>query len=76
VAVAERLPAQLGTELLGAAREAFVQAFELVTAISAVLALATAILAVAMLRRVRPGSESVHEELAPGPGVAGEAKAG
>jgi DHA2 family multidrug resistance protein-like MFS transporter len=76
VAVAERLPAQLGTELLGAAREAFVQAFELVTAISAVLALATAILAVAMLRRVGPGSESVHEELAPAPEVAGEAKAG
>jgi MFS transporter, DHA2 family, multidrug resistance protein len=71
VAVAERLPAQLGTELLGAAREAFVQAFDLVTAISAVLALATAILAVAMLRRVRPDSESVHEELAPDREVAG-----
>jgi DHA2 family multidrug resistance protein-like MFS transporter len=59
LAVAERLPAQLGAGLLGTAREAFAQAFEVAAAISAAIALATAIVAVLLLRRVRTGSE--HE---------------
>jgi len=57
VAVAERLPAQLGAGLLGTAREAFAQAFEVAAAISAAIALATAVVAVLLLRRVRAGSE-------------------
>jgi len=56
VAVAEGLPAQLGAELLGIARAAFAQSFELTAAISAVVTVATAILAVVLLRRVRAGS--------------------
>jgi DHA2 family multidrug resistance protein-like MFS transporter len=76
VAVAKRLPIQLGTDLLEAAREAFVQAFELVAAICTVLALATALLAVIMLRRVRPGAESAPGDLALDHEIAGGARAG
>jgi DHA2 family multidrug resistance protein-like MFS transporter len=65
VATAGQLPEQLGSALLGTAREAFSQAFEVVAAISAVLVLATAILTVVTLRRVGPGSESLTEDLAP-----------
>jgi DHA2 family multidrug resistance protein-like MFS transporter len=57
LAVAERLPGQLGTELIGTAREAFVQAFELAAAICAALALATAVVAVFLLGRAGAGSE-------------------
>jgi MFS transporter, DHA2 family, multidrug resistance protein len=57
LAVAERLPNQLGGELLGTAREAFAQAFELTGAICAAIAVATAILAVVVLRSVRAGGE-------------------
>jgi DHA2 family multidrug resistance protein-like MFS transporter len=53
VAAAERLPAQQGIELLGAARDAFVRALEITAGISAILALATAIMAVAALRHVQ-----------------------
>jgi MFS transporter, DHA2 family, multidrug resistance protein len=55
VAVAEQLPGQLGAVMLGAAREAFTHAFQLAAAISAVISLATAIVAVLLLRRVRTG---------------------
>ena len=57
LAVAGQLPDQLGAELLGAAREAFGQAFELTAAISAIVSLATALGATALLRRRRSGSE-------------------
>jgi DHA2 family multidrug resistance protein-like MFS transporter len=57
VAVAEQLPAQLGAELLLTAREAFAQAFDLTAAISAIVAMATAIMAAVLLRQVRIGSE-------------------
>ena len=57
VAVAEQLPAQLGAELLLTAREAFAQAFDLTAAISAIVAMATAIMAAVLLRQVRTGSE-------------------
>ncbi len=62
VAAAERLTGSLGAELLGTAREAFTQGFELTVVMSAVISLATAMVAAALLRRVRPGSE-------PEPGV-------
>ena len=57
VAVAEQLPHRLGAELLGTAREAFTHAFQLNAAISSAVALITALLATALLRRVRVGSQ-------------------
>jgi DHA2 family multidrug resistance protein-like MFS transporter len=58
VAIVGRLPDQLGAQLLDTARSAFAQALELATGISAAVALAGAIVAVVLLRRARPGSES------------------
>jgi DHA2 family multidrug resistance protein-like MFS transporter len=55
VAVAGQLPGQLSTELLGAARAAFTQAFELTAAISAAVSLVTAVGVMVLLRRVRAG---------------------
>jgi DHA2 family multidrug resistance protein-like MFS transporter len=62
LAVAERLPDQLGVELLGEAREAFTQAFELAAAICVAIALATAIVAVLLLRRVGAGAEPAEPD--------------
>jgi DHA2 family multidrug resistance protein-like MFS transporter len=56
VAAAEQLPHGLGAELLGTAREAFTQAFQLTAALSAAVVLITALLATVLLRRVRVGS--------------------
>jgi DHA2 family multidrug resistance protein-like MFS transporter len=56
VSVAGELPGALGAELLGAAREAFAQAFGTTAAISAVIAIGVAIFAAALLRNVRTGS--------------------
>jgi DHA2 family multidrug resistance protein-like MFS transporter len=61
LAEAQRLPNQVGAELLGTARDAFAQAFELVAAVCAAVAVITAILAVVVLRRVRPGTEPEAE---------------
>jgi MFS transporter, DHA2 family, multidrug resistance protein len=58
LAMAERLPDQIGAELLARAREAFTQAFRLTAAISAVISLATGLLAMALLRPGRVSSES------------------
>jgi MFS transporter, DHA2 family, multidrug resistance protein len=55
VAVAGRLPEGVGTELLRAARVAFAQSFALVAGISAAITIATAIVAVVLLRNVRAG---------------------
>jgi DHA2 family multidrug resistance protein-like MFS transporter len=57
VAAAGELPARLGGELVDAAEEAFTQALQVAAALSAALALGAAIIAVALLRRVRTGSE-------------------
>jgi DHA2 family multidrug resistance protein-like MFS transporter len=56
VAVARRLPAHLGADLLGVAREAFTQAMELTAIISAALVLAAAVAAALLLRRVPTGA--------------------
>ena len=48
---------RLGVELLGAARDAFTQVFQLTAASSAAVALITALLATALPRRVRVGSQ-------------------
>jgi MFS transporter, DHA2 family, multidrug resistance protein len=53
VAVAMQLPHGFSAELLGAAREAFTHAFHLTAAISAAVALLTALLATVLLRGVR-----------------------
>jgi DHA2 family multidrug resistance protein-like MFS transporter len=52
VSVAGELPLALGAELLDAARVAYAQAFGVTAAISAIIAVGVAILAVALLRRV------------------------
>jgi DHA2 family multidrug resistance protein-like MFS transporter len=57
VAVAGQLPAQLGTEVLEVARDAFVHGMQAATTISAILAVGIAILAVVMLRNVGSGAD-------------------
>jgi DHA2 family multidrug resistance protein-like MFS transporter len=52
-AAAEGLPGSLGDALLGAAQAAFAQAFELAAFVSALLAIAVAILATTLLRRIQ-----------------------
>ena len=54
VAIAGRLPDQVGAQLLDTARDAFVQSFELTAGISAAIALTTALVATALLRHERP----------------------
>ena len=54
MAVAERLPGQLATELLGAARTAFTHAFQAAAAAAAVVALIAAVVAIVLMRRTRP----------------------
>jgi MFS transporter, DHA2 family, multidrug resistance protein len=57
VAAAAQLPGQLGQALLLAARQAFTQGLHLAFTISAAAAIGVAILAVVLLRRLRPSSE-------------------
>ncbi len=64
VAAAGQLPDELGQALLDAARQAFTYGLHLAFAISAIAAVAVAVLAAVMLRRVRPSSES-HARLDP-----------
>ena len=56
--VAEQLPASLGTALLDASREAFVQGMRVSTAVATVVAIGISVLSVTMLRHVGSGSES------------------
>jgi DHA2 family multidrug resistance protein-like MFS transporter len=57
VAVAQELPGELGTAVIGVARDAFVQGMQVASTISAVLAVGVAILAVVMLRNVGSGED-------------------
>ncbi len=57
VAVARDLPGELGTAVIGVARDAFVQGMQVASTISAVLAVGVAILAVVMLRNVGSGED-------------------
>jgi MFS transporter, DHA2 family, multidrug resistance protein len=61
VAAGAALPARLAPELVDAAREAFTQALQVAATLSAAIAIGAAILAVALLRRVRLGSELDEE---------------
>jgi DHA2 family multidrug resistance protein-like MFS transporter len=53
VAAAEQLPAHLGAALRATARDAFLRAFEVMATVGAIIAIGMAVLAWAMLRRVR-----------------------
>ncbi len=57
VGVAGQLPGQLGATVLEVAREAFVQGMQVAAGISAVMAIAVAVLAVVVLRNMTPGTE-------------------
>ncbi len=61
VAVADQLPRELGAELLGSAKDAFAQSFQLAAAVSAAVAMATAVVALVLLREVRPTSKKEPE---------------
>jgi DHA2 family multidrug resistance protein-like MFS transporter len=63
VAVAGQLPGQLGGAVLELARDAFVQGMQVAATISAIIAVAVAILAVTLLRNVGPGGgdEAGHD---------------
>jgi DHA2 family multidrug resistance protein-like MFS transporter len=63
VAAGAELPARLETEVVEAAQEAFTQALQATATLSAVVAVGTAIVAVALLRRVR-----MHSDLEAEPG--------
>jgi MFS transporter, DHA2 family, multidrug resistance protein len=64
VAAAERLPDQMGVELLESARHAFAVSFEMTAAIGAVLALSAAVVA-AIIVRGRSGSGPRPEDTVP-----------
>jgi MFS transporter, DHA2 family, multidrug resistance protein len=51
-----KLPGGVGAELLGSAREAFMESLELAIGICAVIALATAVMVLVLLRKVQAGS--------------------
>ena len=63
VAVSEDLPARLATDLLDAAQEAFTQGLQVAAFASAVIAGATAVIAVVWMRNVRP--QPAEESAAP-----------
>jgi DHA2 family multidrug resistance protein-like MFS transporter len=56
VGVAQQLPGQLGTTVVEVARDAFVQGMQVAAGISAVIAIVVAIVAVTLLRNVRPAA--------------------
>ena len=56
VGVAQQLPGQLGTAVLDVARDAFVQGMQVAAGISSILAVIVAIVAVTLLRNIRPSS--------------------
>jgi DHA2 family multidrug resistance protein-like MFS transporter len=64
VAAAGQLPAQVGTPLLDAARQAFTQGLRIAAAISAVGSLALAVFAALALRHARTGGQASQEERA------------
>jgi DHA2 family multidrug resistance protein-like MFS transporter len=69
LAAAGQLPDQLGAALLEVAREAFTRGLHLAAGVSAVAALAFAILVVVLLQGVRPSSQPDGQpDIGPGPG--------
>jgi DHA2 family multidrug resistance protein-like MFS transporter len=67
VAVASQLPDQLGRQLVDLAGEAFVRGLNIAAGLGAGIAIVAAVVAVVLLRGVRPGSETeLDEEQDPG----------
>jgi DHA2 family multidrug resistance protein-like MFS transporter len=62
MAEAAKLPGGVGRELVGSARDAFMQSFELSAAICALIAVGTAILVALLLRGVRAGAPAMEPE--------------
>ncbi len=62
VAVAARLPGQLGADLLAAARDAFAHAFEIAAVVSAFIAVATAIGTLLLVPEARPNADVAGAE--------------
>jgi MFS family permease len=62
VAAGQGLPDPLAADLLDAAREAFTQGLQLAATLSAALTIAAAVLAAALLQRVRAGPASEPQE--------------
>jgi DHA2 family multidrug resistance protein-like MFS transporter len=69
VAAGEELPGEIAPQLVSAAQEAFTQAFQLAASLNAVIAIAAAVLAVTLVRRVRM-PEELEEELQREPAAA------
>jgi MFS transporter, DHA2 family, multidrug resistance protein len=65
LAEAGRLPDTLRDGLLGTARQAFVESMQLAALVSAAIAVATAVMVIILLRRVRAGPESAPMEAEP-----------
>jgi DHA2 family multidrug resistance protein-like MFS transporter len=65
VAAAARLPDAIGARLLATAREAFTHTLEVTAAICALLAAATAVMALVLLRRVRTDAEPERQPDSP-----------
>jgi DHA2 family multidrug resistance protein-like MFS transporter len=74
VGVAAQLPAGLGAVVLAAAQDAFVQGLQLTAALSAAVAVATAVMATVLLRSVPAGTQAEQPAPAaePGPIILGE----
>ena len=70
VGVAAQLPAGLGAVVLAAAQDAFVQGLQLTAALSAAVAVATAVMATVLLRSVPAGTQA--EQPAPAAEPAGQ----
>ena len=62
MAEAGKLPGDVAPQLVGTARDAFMQAFELTAVVCAVIAVATAILVAVVLRGVRAGEPAMEPE--------------
>jgi DHA2 family multidrug resistance protein-like MFS transporter len=62
IAESAKLPVGVGAELVGTARDAFMQSLELSAAICAFIAVATAILVAVLLRGVRAGAPAMEPE--------------
>ena len=66
VAVADQLPAALGADLLGSARDAFTQGLQVTMGVSSAVAAGTAVFVLVLLRHVRAGAEEAeHPDLGP-----------
>jgi DHA2 family multidrug resistance protein-like MFS transporter len=65
LAESAKLPDGVGQTLLGSARDAFMQSLELAIGICAVIALATAVMVLILLRNVRAGAEAAHVDVTP-----------